>query len=314
MHCCDPKTTSQESPQAQSEQKRPSPLSVSMTFAIGIIIGASLVYSYYNLAGLPKKSAALESAAPIEANLPSFSEDVVLPVKWGDLGIKLAESGVLDPAALEKIYESRGGIDDEAKKMLYSPDNGQIVINQKNAGFLLNLLWALGLGNKNPILENGPMQDKKYGGADRFASTAGWTLAKGKTMDHYSRHNFINLTPDQQALVEKVSQGVFRPCCGNSTYFPDCNHGMAMLALLELLASQGASEAQMYQAALVINSYWFPDTYKTIAKFLAAKGIRWGTVDPKTILSADFSSGQGYNKILQQVEPVKGSSGGSCGV
>ena len=58
-------------------------------------------------------------------------------------------------------------------------------------------------------------------------------------MNHYSMHRFIVLTPEQQALVEKVSKGIYRPCCGNSVYFPDCNHGMAMLGLLELMASQG---------------------------------------------------------------------------
>ena len=70
----------------------------------------------------------------------------------------------------------------------------------------LNLLWALGLGNKNEILDNGPMTDKKYGGAGRFASTGGWTLAQGDAMNHYSMHRFIGLTLEQQALVEKVSK------------------------------------------------------------------------------------------------------------
>ena len=87
-------------------------------------------------------------------------------------------------------------------------------------------------------------------------------------MDHYNRHIFFKLTPEQQALVDKVSRGIYRPCCNNSTHFPDCNHGMAMLGFLELMASQGVSEQDMWKAALAVNSYWFPDTYINIATYI----------------------------------------------
>ena len=133
-------------------------------------------------------------------------------------------------------------------------------------------------------------------------------------MTHYSRHNFVVLTPEQQALAERVSKNIYRPCCDNSTYFPDCNHGMAMLGLLELLASQGASEEKIYEVALLVNSYWFPDTYETIAKFFENKGVQWKDVNPKEILGKDFSSASGYSRVLSQIEPVQGRSGGSCGV
>ena len=159
------------------------------------------------------------------------------------------------------------------------------------------------------------MSDPKYGGAGNFASTGGWTIARGDAMEHYSKYNFINLTPDQQSLVERVSQGIYRPCCGNSTYFPDCNHGMAMLGLLELMASQGISEKEMYKAALKVNSYWFPDTYLTIAKYLQEKkNISFDKADPKEILGREYSSGQGFQAILQQVAPPENRGGGSCGV
>ena len=98
------------------------------------------------------------------------------------------------------------------------------------------------------------MTDKQFGGADKFASTGGWSLSKGNAMDHYSRHNFVVLTQAQAELVERVSKNIYRPCCNNSTYFPDCNHGMAMLGLLELMASQNISEGQMYKIALSVNS------------------------------------------------------------
>lgn len=238
---------------------------------------------------------------------------VALPVRWGDLGVRLVRSGVIDLNKFTALYASRGGLDAASQALLTSPTNGPLVINQQNSGLLLNLLWAFGLANKNPILDRGPMQNPAYGGAGGFASTGGWTLAKGDAMSHYSKYAFVTLTPDQQQLVERVSKGIYRPCCGNSTYFPDCNHGMAMLGLLELLAAEGATEEQMYRTALAVNSYWFPDTYLTIANYLAGKGIIWNSVDPRQVLGASFSSAQGFRQIQSQVAPTPSRGGSGCG-
>ena len=134
-------------------------------------------------------------------------------------------------------------------------------------------------------------------------------------MDHYSRHSFIVLTPAQQKLVEKVSKNIFRPCCDNPVYFPDCNHGMAMLGLLELMASQGVGEKEMYKTALQVNAYWFPNEYAVAAKHLESRGIKWEDADPKEILGAKYSSGSGYRKILQEAGPQQPQGGGGgCGV
>ncbi|KKW33657.1 MAG: hypothetical protein UY80_C0036G0001, partial [Parcubacteria group bacterium GW2011_GWB1_53_43] len=92
------------------------------------------------------------------------------------------------------------------------------------------------------------------------------------------------------------------------------NHGMAMLGLLELMASQGVSEEDMYKTALVVNAYWFPDTYLTIARYLAAQGVKWEDADPKKLLGAEYSSGSGYQQILTHVAPLEGGSGGGCSV
>lgn len=256
-----------------------------------------------------------------EVVLPS--EGFALPIRWGDLGIQMIEAGVIDKEKFLALYAGRGGVQEPEKKLLEQKNNGKILMTPYNANFLLNLFWALGLGNKNEILEKGPMIT--YGGADspaealakagRFASTGGWSLARGQAMDHYSKHNFMNLAPIQQALIERVSQNIYRSCCGNSTYFPDCNHGMAMLGLLELMASQGISEKEMYKVALQVNAYWFPDTYLTIAKYLESKGSSWQKADPKELLGANYSSSTGYQKILSQVAPpTQKGGGGSCGV
>jgi hypothetical protein len=242
-------------------------------------------------------------------------EGMTLPVRWGDIGRRLIDTGVIDAEKFEQLYAQRGGLTEEEKQLLYGENNGNLKINAQNSGFLLNLLWAFGLGNKNSILEQGPMTDPQYGGdASKFASTGGWTLAKGEVMNHYSKHMFVSLTSEQQQMVERVAKGIYRPCCGNSTYFPDCNHGMAMLGLLELMAAQGIGEEEMYNVALKVNSYWFPDTYLAIAQYLAQKGIKWDEADPKEILGVNFSSAQGFQQILQEVRPIQRNGGGGCGV
>ncbi len=247
-----------------------------------------------------------------EAVTPSAG--IELPTRWGNLGQKMVAAGVIDEPRFEALYAQNGGLTADEQALVDSSDNGNLVITSQNAGIILNLLWALGLGNKNPILEQGPMQNPQYGGAGNFASTGGWTIADGNPMSHYSAHQFITLTADEQVLVENVSKNIYRPCCGNSTYFPDCNHGMAMLGLLELIASQGATESQMYKAALTVNSYWFPDTYLTIARYFSDRGISWNAVDPKTVLGAAYSSIQGYQAVQNQVAPIPGKSSASCGV
>ena len=88
---------------------------------------------------------------------------------------------------------------------------------------------------------------------------------------------------------------------------------MAMLGLLELMASQGVSEQEMYRAALRVNELWFPDTYATVALYLKGKGVEWKNADPKEVLGASYSSASGYQNIQSQVTaPVRGG-GGSCG-
>lgn len=289
-------------------------LPVSIIIAALIIAGAWV----YNKRFMPGKSAAnlseqINALAGLEKEITP-DQGVVLPVKWNDLGRQLVESGVIDQQKFNELYASRGGLSEADKKFLMDSNNGNIKITEENSGLWLNLFWALGLGSKNPILENGPMSDAQYGGVENFASTGGWTLAQGNTMDHYSRHNFFALTADQQALVEAVAKNIYRPCCDNATYFPDCNHGMAMLGLLELMAFQGASEKEMYQAALAINSYWFKDKYLTLAEFLKSKNIKWQEVDPKNIVGAELSSASGFRRVMSQMEPRQPKSGGSCGV
>lgn len=250
-------------------------------------------------------------AALLSRVLPE--KGVELPVAWGDLGVRMVKAGVIDQEAFENLYNRRGGLSAEEKELLSGSANGKLRMNTQNADYLLNLLWALGLGNKSSVLEHGPMMEQGREYAGRFASTGGWTLAKGGAMDHYGAHSFVSLTPEQEAMVERVAKNIYRPCCGNSTHFPDCNHGMAMLGLLELMASRNVKEEEMYKHALKVNSFWFPDTYLAIAEYAARRGVYWEDVDAKEALGFDYSSGQGYARILEEVEPTR-VGGGSCGV
>ncbi len=275
-----------------------------------IFIIPALIWLYGVSIASPK---ILEKPAD-EASVPTpVLSAVELPAVWGDLGAQIVTAGVIDRAKFEALYTRRGGLTETEKRFLDGRVEGNIIVTQENSNFMLNLLWALGLGNKNKILEKGPMTNPQYGGAGRFASTGGWSLAKGDAMKHYSAHPFITLTAEEQTLVERVSSNIYRPCCDNPTSFPDCNHGMAMLGLLELLASQGASEKQMYTAALQMNRFWFAEQYQTIDRYLISKGRVPSQVSPKEILGKEYSSGSGFGRIASE---LKGGlqGGASCGV
>jgi hypothetical protein len=157
-------------------------------------------------------------------------EGYALPAHYGDLGPRLLAAGVIDYDAFAAIYESGGNPLSPAEiEILMQGSDDQIVISPVNAHFLLNLFWAVGLANRNTILTDGPMMTYSNGQIEGFASTGGWSLATRPVSELYASLDLIPLSPEQQAQVEEVAAAVYRPCCDNSTLFPDCNHGMAML-------------------------------------------------------------------------------------
>lgn len=278
----------------------------------GLLLGAAFVTVvaaaiYF----APPTSGAGTAALPADQVLPAAGVD--LPVSWGDIGVQLVENGTVDKEKFLSLYQ--GPQRARFEKILTTQSDEKIRLTNENAGFVLNLFWAVGLANSNPILEDtSEMMNPAYGSADNFASTGGWTIARGGAMEHYGRHRMIELTDEQQARVDRMSRGIYRPCCNNSAHFPDCNHGMAMLGLLELMASRGVSERDMWEAALAANSYWFPDTYITIAQYMSEKrGIAWKDVDPQEALGRDFSSASGFARVAAQVAP-QGAGGASCSV
>ncbi|TAL49225.1 hypothetical protein EPN83_01660 [Patescibacteria group bacterium] len=262
----------------------------------GLLIAGAIIYVYGGngdgAASLPPEKITAES--------------YVLPIKLRNLGERMVSAGVIDRKKFEELYRQSGRLS-EAAKLLSQNEDAYVEINPENSDILLNFLWALGLGQKNKLLEENFFADKNTAGG--LASTAGWTIARGDAMEHLGRHRFLPLTAEQESLVERLARTIYRPCCNNPAHLPDCNHGMAMLGLLELMSAQNVSEEEMYKAALAANSAWFPDTYRSLGEYFKSRGIRWETTSPKQILSATYSSASGYQKFKDQMnrEPRGGS-------
>ncbi len=249
------------------------------------------------------------------------SEGFALPVAYGDIGPQLMAAGAIDYERFAQVYEqSRQPLTAAQQTILREGSDAQIVINRENAYFLLNFFWALGLTNQNAILTEGAMMQYGEDQVGRFASTGGCTLGAEPAIELYASSQIIKLTHEQQSRLEEVASSVYRPCCNNPTSFPDCNHGMAMLGLLELMASQDATVDQMFEAAKYANAFWFPQQTLELATFFkSAQGLDFNQVEPRQIVGPNFSSGSGFkavhqiladNGLLEQT-PGRGSS---CGV
>ncbi len=223
-----------------------------------------------------------------------FQTKIVL----GDAIVKLVQNGVIDVAKFKDIYKSRGTSDKELA-VLAAPSYDPIEIDARNAGVMVNLLWPLGLSNKTQFNEKSPVNgDSLF----NFASTGGWTLGKEDNGGKYfNKYEIVKLTPEQEAIALEVAQNTYRPCCNNSTFFQDCNHGSALLGLIELGASQGLSRDELYKAALQFNSFWFPQNYiQTALYYKLAKNTDWENVDPKEIMGYNYSAISGWIKNVAQ--------------
>ena len=237
----------------------------------------------------------------------------VLAVVWGDIGRQLLDSGVIDKQKYDEQFAQESG----GKDMMQYLDKfsvNHMTINESNSHFMVNTLWALGLVNKSKTLDEGPMRGQGIE-TGNMASTGGWTLGVKQSMELYSSKALISLTPQQEDLVKKIASNIYRPCCGNSTYFPDCNHGMAALGYIELAVKQGVPEQRIYKDILALNSFWFPQQYVNLAAYYNKQGTDWKKVDAKLALGIDYSSGEGTAKIQQAIQDVPGLNvkSGGCG-
>lgn len=245
-------------------------------------------------------------------------EGYALPIKWGDLGPNLAQTGTIDLAKFKQLYEKNVSLRRDLHQLEASSE-AFITITAVNAQFVVNVFWALGLANKSQVLEKltavRPERELM-----RLASTGGWTLGAKPTAELYSNFDIIRLTPKQEELVSDLAQSIYRPCCDNPTAFPDCNHGIALLGLIELMAANGFSRNEILRASLKFNSFWFPQHYVKTALLLQLRGIDWDTVDFREFLGSRYSSRRGWtqnvDKELKKLAHLLPSQreGAGCGV
>jgi hypothetical protein len=248
------------------------------------------------------------------ASLVVPEDGYTVNIKWGDTGKKLVAAGGIDLTKYKENY--KGDKNKELLTYLTDYKDEGITINRENAYFWVNTLWALGLTQKSDVLEKGVMGTQYRDRLGNFASTGGWTLGARDAVSLFSSSEIVKLTAEQNKLVEKITSGIFRPCCGNSAAFPDCNHGMAILGLVELMVAQGMSEEEIFKASLAFNSYWFAQTYMDLAYYFETReNTTWDKVDPKRVLSAEFSSSTGYQALKRQLgdTPSLQGTGGGCG-
>ncbi len=304
-----------EAPQIQKKKY------ILLRVVLSILIFGSGLGSGYLLWGRAKAEKSTSIDLTVLANEINPQDGFIIPVAYGDIGPDLVAAGTINLDAFLQLYEQSGQpLSKQDIEILTLGSKDQIVITRENAHFLLNLFWALGLTNKNPVLDNGPLQQASDGQIDRFASTGGWTIGTKPVKELYSSASILYLTPEQQAKVEEVAKAVFRPCCDNPTHFPDCNHGMAMLGLLELMASQDATTEEMYQAAKNVNAFWFPQqTLEQAIYFKVIEKTSYQDIDARSIVSQNISSASGFQGIHQWLSEngmleQSGSGGSNCGV
>ncbi|MBI2912696.1 MAG: hypothetical protein HYY03_02110 [Chloroflexi bacterium] len=241
-------------------------------------------------------------------------DGVALDVRWGDIPRQLVQEGVID---LEKFKAAAQGsaspLTPDQLEVLSAGSADPLHIDADNAYFLLDVLWALGLANKNTMLTQGPMAQYGWDKAGGYASTGGWTIGAKPGPEYLATLDLIRLTPEQQAVVEEVALNSYRPCCGNMTAFPDCNHGMAALGLAELMASQGATADDIFAALKKISPFWFPTQYHHLALYFQRQDQEWSEVEPRALMSKEYSSSGGWQQVnawLQQRGEFAGGAGG----
>lgn len=218
---------------------------------------------------------------------------VHMPFGFGDTIQRLVLAGAIDPGKFRarsgKTGKPVGWVDD----LLAAPARRPIFFSTETAPFLVDLLWPIGLANKVPFNDASPLNDRNL---PSYASTGGWTLGRAKNgAAYFNTVRALALSNEQQGLALEIAKTTFRPCCDNATYFQDCNHGSALLGLIELAAYHGFSAREIYRSALVANSYWFPMQYIQAALyFLIFESRSWSEIQPELILGRRYSTLSGW--------------------
>lgn len=238
-------------------------------------------------------------ARGLAAPSPIVQDAEPLVLALGRLGPRLIAAGAIDPERfIEACRRSGAPVNAESRRLLTEGAGGAVALEPGNAHFLLNFLWAFGLANTNRLLTRGPIFAKGMSQIPGYASTGGWTLGSRPAMEVYAHLPLVSLTEAQQSRLEEVSSNVFRPCCDNPTSFPDCNHGMAMVGLLTVLAAEGRDADALYVAAKRANAAWFPGQSRQLAAYAkVAMGVDYRDLDPRAASGRRLFSGSGFGSV-----------------
>ncbi len=283
------------------------------------VIWVAALGGVYGLGLATPKLMAFVEGAPLRRAMNSVLPSKPVPTGL-DLGgpvAKLVEAGAIDPGKFLAAHKNRGPIPEWVPLVLEGKPQ-ELVLSVENAPYNLNLLWPIGLTTKAAFNDESPI-----GGDDLpyFASTGGWTLGREDNgAAYFNKVETLSLSPGQSSLAHGIAENVFRPCCGNSAFYQDCNHGSAMLGLIELAASSGQTSTNILKLAKVANGLWYPEKYVVTALFFdTVKGTSWENVAADLLLSSEFSSIGGWRKNVHAVlsdqgllvRPRQGGGGGS---
>ena len=87
------------------------------TFALAlllVLVGIDAVAERAALPGATRNAVDLQELAVVV--IPE--KGVALPIRWGDLGARMVETGVIDEEALKELYASRDGMSEEMKGLI----------------------------------------------------------------------------------------------------------------------------------------------------------------------------------------------------
>ena len=289
-----------------------------LTFTWGLGAG-------YALWGRPSPAPAQAIAPPIVPTAtpspPTLPHSFTLPVAYGQLGPWMINAGAFAYDAFVQVYARAGQpLSEEQRTILQSGSDALITMDHSNSYFLLNFFWALGLVNSNPLLVSGALVANGGGQIDGYASTGGWELAVKPIHQLFSSASLVTLDALQQARLEEAVTGIYRPCCNNPTSFPDCNHGMAMLGLLEVMATQGSDVDEMLHAAKMVNTYWFPSQSQELMLYYQGKhNIEFDDIPAREAVGNERFSSRGFVQVHEWLVSngklnVPNQNGSSCGV
>jgi hypothetical protein len=149
------------------------------------------------------------------------SDGIKLPVIYGQVGPKLIETGAIDLSHLQRGYQENGQIlSDQELEILTHGSQKSISVKRQNAAFLVQIFWAIGLTNRNPILEQGSIRADGVI-LEEISSIHGWKLSQKTAIELFSKGNIVSLSPDQQSRVEEVAMAIYLPCCDNPALFAE---------------------------------------------------------------------------------------------